>query len=538
MMRFFSVKFGVGWLPLLFLLGLLAPRAARASHALGGDLSYVSIAPGMYLVQFRFYRDCSGIPAPSGFTLEYSATGCGPSGAAWNPGGTQTLLPRFYQTGNPYCHQQNQLSLCDSANSNQSNGYPNYQIYTYGGIVSLGTGPASECSEWVFSTSLNARPNVANLSTSTDLYTYALLNTRDVSVDSSPAFSVAGGLQPLAVMYDTTLVRYNCGVIDPDGDSLVYSMAPALSGANTPIPYTVPYTFLQPVRLKPGSPPLRLDQQGTLEFTPGLAVPGSMNDEDNKFVVAIQVDAYRRVNGQVIRTGRARREIAAVIARGNGYNAPPALSRPDSIPLTNGAGLQFINYGDTVWAYTGEPLQLDVPLVDVNGDSVFVEMPVAQSPAGSTLLASRYVQVPGVATFLTARINWTPTAADVRSQAHTFYLRVRDNGCPNAASAFYPLSVMIAALRPVGIVGNTAPRSALRAAPNPFSSATQLSVPVAAAPAALGIYDLTGRLVDYLTVPPATATLTWHTPARLPAGVYVARYGGATGSRSVRLVKQ
>jgi hypothetical protein len=115
---------------------------------------------------------------------------------------------------------------------------------------------------------------------------------------------------------------------------------------------------------------------------------------------------------------------------------------------------------------------------------------------------------------------------------------VRDNGCPNANVAFYPLAVMVAALRPSGLPSDKQ-LPALTAAPNPFGSVTRLTLPEGtAADAEISIYDLTGRLFDRLVVP-ATGALEWHAPATLPAGLYQARYRTTAGnSRALRLVKQ
>lgn len=548
MTRFFSFLRSTGWLPLLVFTGLLAPRAASASHALGADMSYVSVGPGIYFVQYRFYRDCSGIPAPSNFTLEYEATGCGAGGTGTNPGGSLTLTPRATQVGNPYCRLQNALSLCDSLNSIPVPGFPNYHIYTYGGVMTIGTSPGTDCSDWVMSVVINARPDTRNLlGSGTDLYTEMHLNTTLASGDASPVFSTLGGLQPLAVMYENTPLRYNGSVVDPDGDSLVYSMAVPLSGPNQPLLYTNGHSLQNPIRLMAGSPPVQLDQQGTLVFTPGQTLPGSLNDVDNKFVFVIQVDAYRRISGVAQKISTVRRELAGLLVRatapGTPPNVAPAITPLDSsITVTYPTYTQTVSYGDTVSAYAGEALQIDVPFTDLEGDSIFVEMPTANSPAGSTMTAVGRAQVPGFAS-LTARIQWTPAATDVQSQAHQFYLRVSDNGCPNANSAFYPLAVIVAAQRPLGLTARGNAHQPLRATPNPFGAATRLTVQTTAADsrdAAVQIYDLTGRLLDRLAVPAGAGTheLTWHAPAALPAGMYVARYVGAAGSQTVRLVKE
>ncbi len=534
----------VGWLALIFT-ALLVPRTAQASHALGADMSYISVSPGIYMVNLRFYRDCSGISAPGSFTLTYEATGCGPSNFP-NAGGTKDLLPRSSQLGNPYCRLQNQSAICDSLRSIPSNGFPNYNIYTYSGLVVIGTSPNSQCTDWVLSTSINARPNTRNLGFGTDLYTEMHMNNRLVTDDSSPAFSIIGGLQPLAIMYENTLVRYNGAVVDAEGDSLVYSMARPLSAANMAIPYANGHTLQNPIRLLAGTPPVSLDQQGTLTFTPGSIMtstgPVGPTDEDNKFVFVLQVDAWRRINGMPRKISTIRREVAGLLVRlAVVGNAAPAIANWNTpIQIISGTDTTGINYGDTVYSYVGENLLIDVPFVDSNGDSISIEMPSGASPAGSTLATTPLLQAGGIS-LTHALISWTPSAANARSQAHPFYLRVRDNGCPNASNAFYPLRVFVAPLRPTGLAAATT-KKPLIAYPNPFTSDVRLTIKrtTADGTAAVQIYDAMGRLVDQMAVPvgAGTHTLTWHPSSALPAGQYVARYRGTAGQQHAVLVKQ
>jgi hypothetical protein len=50
-------------------------QEARASHLLGGDITYTSLGGDLYRVKFRLYRDCTGI-SPGAFTLECRTGSC------------------------------------------------------------------------------------------------------------------------------------------------------------------------------------------------------------------------------------------------------------------------------------------------------------------------------------------------------------------------------------------------------------------------------------------------------------------------------
>ena len=52
------------------LFGMFAsPHKAKASHATGGELIYIHLGDSAYQFILKFYRDCSGAPAPTSFVL-------------------------------------------------------------------------------------------------------------------------------------------------------------------------------------------------------------------------------------------------------------------------------------------------------------------------------------------------------------------------------------------------------------------------------------------------------------------------------------
>ncbi len=528
--------------PLLVLAGLLAPRTAHATHALGADMSYVNVAPGVYFVEYRFYRDCGGVAtAPPQQPLGYAATGCGAGGAGTVGLATQMLSLNSYSVGNPYCQPINNSSPCDSAGGQVVSAFPNYQIYTYAGVVNLGSTPDRQCSNWRLTAAVGSRPEVANLMNAggTDLYTYALLNnTSAVGDGASPKFSIVGGLQPLMVMCDSTLIRYNSGVINTEGDSLVYSLQQPLGTNNTLVPYVSGYSVQQPVRTLAGSAPLSLDANGTLTLTAGSYVsPPGANNLENKYAIVIQVDAYRRVNGVVVRAAQVRRDLAAAIISCAGSPTVPQI-QPGGITVTvPGRATYSPALGAVITAQVNVPLTITAQVFDGRvTDSVNVRVKTGSLPSGATFTA------PSATFASTATFTWTPTAADVRSQPHVVYFDAFDNECPVIQRACFALPIQVVLLRPAGLAATAAVRTPLRATPNPFTTETRLRVSAATADpnADVRIYDLTGRLLDCLRVPagPGSHELTWHAPAVLPAGVYVARFASGANQQVVRLVKE
>lgn len=519
---------------LLTLVGLLAiSHEGRASHALGSDMYYVNVAPDVYLVTYRLYRDCSGISAPPSMQLYYSATGCDSSGMGTNVGGQRTLTRRGYYDANPYCNLVNSQSPCDTS-AGVSGAAPNFQVYSYSGFLSLGITTNHLCRNWTLLCSESARPELANIDfgNGSNLVTIAHLNNWDTHSDSSPVFSIIDGLQPLAFMCPHTPIQYNAGVMDTDGDSLVYSLAPAYTdqpgtGFTGQASYVNSYTPTEPVRVDPppGSVPFDLNAQtGTLSFISGSYVPvGNSAQGDNKFVVVVQVDAYRRMSGQTVKTATVRRDLAVVIV-----NCPSVPVAPQLTGLTALVpGRAPVSYapGDVVQAYVNEPLTLLADFSIGNQDSLFASADPASVPAGAT-----FTPAAGISTVQTSLL-WTPTTAGWQPQ--TLYLGARSNSCPVALKACFAIPISVAALRPTGLRADYA---ALRStvAPNPFTTEARLTLAPGSTVREVLITDALGRVIERLPVTAGQRTLTWRPTSTLPAGLYYVR---CADSKAVALVK-
>src|SRR4051812_21584016 len=99
-------------------------QEAKASHAQGSDLTYTCIAPNMYQVTYKLYRDCTGIFPATTASLNLKSPGC-------NAGRTVNLqqvgTPAM---GNLYCPQI--TPTCSPTSP-----YPNFQEYIYSGMVTF-----------------------------------------------------------------------------------------------------------------------------------------------------------------------------------------------------------------------------------------------------------------------------------------------------------------------------------------------------------------------------------------------------------------
>ncbi|HYE95966.1 MAG TPA: T9SS type A sorting domain-containing protein [Rubricoccaceae bacterium] len=79
--------------------------------------------------------------------------------------------------------------------------------------------------------------------------------------------------------------------------------------------------------------------------------------------------------------------------------------------------------------------------------------------------------------------------------------------------------------------GPPTPSARLDVFPNPSAGGVTFRFGAEAARRALVVYDVLGREVGRLDVPPGAATLTWQAPAALPVGTYLVRLADADGRR-------
>ncbi|MBH8569974.1 T9SS type A sorting domain-containing protein [Microvirga sp. STS02] len=350
----------------MFAGSLLGLTPARASHLLGADMTYTALGNNQYRVNLRVYNECSGIPNPT-YTLECRNGGCN---------ATATVTATLVAQGSPVIP----LPLCPGTPgscASPSSVYSLYNFTTYQATVTLLPG------QWTMSTSNAARPTVANIVGSPDLYTEAYLDNRGTNItNTSPQFD--GQDVPIQYVCVNQRTTFGFSAMEPDGDSVVYSLAAPLVACGTPATYTsrpstgTPIitlttnplcvmdfsayqsgtlyspTLPMPVGfdttgtcpIKQGVPIFRLNQEArTVTFLPSYyAPPTSAADGRNKYQVAIEATEYRRVNGVRRVVGRIRHE-AMLIVMDCGANTVPSPARLSSATAASHA--VAVNTADT-----------------------------------------------------------------------------------------------------------------------------------------------------------------------------------------------
>ncbi|MDQ3190803.1 MAG: T9SS type A sorting domain-containing protein [Bacteroidota bacterium] len=393
---------------LLFFL-IVIPNFSQASHISGGDITYECIGPNQYFITLKLFRDCSGTTMSSTSSIVFTNS-CGLT----NPSLTlylQDPATNANCAGTVASCATEISQLCPTQISNSTcNGgtLPGMQLYTYTGVVTL----PGVCNTWTLNYGLCCRNPAVNITTATS-YNYHVqttMNTASEACNNSPKFTS----QPIPYVCAGQVVNYNYGVVETDGDSLVYSLVEGLQNATTPLPYAAGYTGAVPI------PGITINAQtGQINFTPSTI---------GNFVVAIKVEEYR--NGVLI--GTTMRDIQFVVQSCS--NTVPNASGGAIYNLTGSA----IQTGDfTLDLCEGDNFTFNASFTDPNSTDVL------------TLISNITSVLPG-ATFsysgsnpVTATVSWLAPGGTAGTNT-AFSITVNDGACPvpGTQTVIYDINVL------------------------------------------------------------------------------------------------
>lgn len=377
---------------LLLCASLFGINEAKASHASGADLTYTCLGNNQYQFQLSLFRDCEGIAAPTGATINFTSS-CGSS--------TSLSLTR---QGNgvevsQLCPSQLGSSSCNGGN------LPGMQQYTYTGTITL----PYTCADWNISYALNARnAAITNLNNADiyDLYVEATLNNTNGLCNNSPFFTSL----PVPYVCSQDLFFYNHGAVDVDGDSLVYTMVQPRDTRTAVVPYNSGFSVSNPMATVNG---FNFNTQtGQMSATPSTT---------QNAVVAVRVDEYR--NGVLI--GSTIRDMQFVVINCSSNNLPQASG-------VNGTTDFFIE------VCAGSANCFDIFTTDADANQT-VTISWNNGIPGGTFTSSGGSRPTG--TFC-----WTPSFSDIRPSAYDFTVLVQDDACPSVGSQVFSYSVFVRGL--------------------------------------------------------------------------------------------
>lgn len=373
-----------------------------SSHISGGDITYQCLGGNSYRITLALYRDCSGINVGTTASVSFNNT-CGlqdPPNLLLN----QIVNPNSGQQVteiSQICQPMINLTTCNGGN------FPGMQLVYYSGIVTF---PAA-CDSWEVYHTSGARNTTVNLVGQPSYYYGATINSASAPCNNGPVFT--GHQTPYVCAGQP--VNYNYGVIEADGDSLVYTLISALtSSATNTVPYAAGYTGTTPI------PGISLDPStGQLTFTP-TQVGG--------FVVAVRVTEYDPVTGAV--KGTVMRDIQFVV-----QNCPNQIVDASTVNISNYSGDGNPTGPKSVEACVGDNFCFDMVVTDPNAtDIVTVTSNIASVLPGATMTTSG-------ANPVTVRVCWTVPPSTPPLNVVTF--QVRDNACPVIGQTIFSVSFRV-----------------------------------------------------------------------------------------------
>lgn len=405
----------------------LLPNTAKASHALGGDITYECTGPNTYNIILSFYRDCEGI-APAGTQiLNYSSASCGLSGSitlSYSAGCVNAGSGLGGSASSGGTEVDPGLCTTSSVNSTCSGGtFPGVTIATYCGTLNL---PAA-CSDWVISYSECCRNSaITNLTSpaSYDQYIEARINNSAAvtatGCNNSPIFIT----EPSKIFCLGSQECYNHQVVDYDGDSLVFSLITPLDGPNTPTTFAAGYSDSLPLAVVPGS--FSFDRNtGNMCFTPSQAQAS---------VVTVQVEEYRNINGVPVLVGSTMRDVqfqvlaSSVCASAGAQPSPPVVSAPVGAGILDSFSVQMC---------PGNTVTFDINSVDPDGNDLTLSSNLSSAIPGATLVVNPATPD----TFINASFSWTPTASD--AGLNYFTVTITNDACPINRSSSSTIRIFV-----------------------------------------------------------------------------------------------
>ena len=306
----------------------------------------------------------------------------------------------------------------------------------------------------------------------------ATLNTLHGANSSPQYFTI-----PTPFYCINILQQYNHGAIDPDADSLSFSMVPAIDAqTGTAVPYIYPFSATAPISAVSGSFAFS-SLNGQMTFTPDIIQDA---------LVVIKVSEYK--NGFLV--GSSERELTFIV-HDNCDGTPPVAG----ITALSGATLS----GTSVLNICkGQPfVNFTIGLSNPDGDTTILT-PTNVPPTATLTVTNNNTPAPEV------HFNWA--TASLMPGHYTFYLNIKNNHCPlyNTQTIAYTINV---ANEPTISVNQITPTYCINKAAIEFSLAYGFT------PRTITIRQ--GGAVVKTDVDPSTADSSTVIDS-LPAGTYTA----------------
>ena len=403
---------------------------ARATHLMGGEVTYKYLGNNKYALKFAMYRDCSKSNAP-GFANPikyYIYPGTNVAKKSWTTYTTRSVNMLSEITAQPVApHCSTPAGVCIKQG-------------LFLDTITLGTDTLG----YHISYGEGNRNTVTNLNSGfgkpNSMYWYAFIPPRKYN-NSSPQFLTV----PIPFLCASHKTVFNPGVSDPDKDSLVFSLATAYSMSNTGAAPTTPgnsnfttmsynsgYSATSPFG---GSSTISMDAS-TGEITATAASAGL-------YVVAIQVDEYRvnPVTHKAVYLGSIRRDLEFIV-----QSCSTAASSYPQIQNDTSGYTKYVNPGDSICFNISGAVATSDTLYMTSISGITKDNPTINPP---------YATLSGTLTYpkkVKGTFCWAPTCDQITyTTPYTITFAVSDQHCNTAYKTYSIYVNKRPILRPVNL---------------------------------------------------------------------------------------
>jgi hypothetical protein len=437
---------------------------ASASHLSGAEISYKCTAnAGVYEVTLVIYRKCNdgAVALCNSFacTAPISIRGADPScnGTVFLNTSLALASVRDVDINTALCPTSK--NTCTNLGTVTAGTYtPSVERYEFIGLINLGSSsgiPATCCNLEFVWTDCCRNSDINTGAAAQGFYVSATINrcaAAQTPCNSSPVFKN----DPFSIICGNDNFVFNNGAVDPDGDSLTYSFAPALQSAGSSVTYTPPFAYDKPMpwtgNANASFPSgIHCDSaNGDIMFTPSYGGGSSFSG-----VVCVEVKQWRTLSGVPTVIGITRRDIQMVV-RGNCLpnNPPRLITIPPADPGTNPNIPKTIwqTRADTQICFSIKARDTDFNLPTVS-DTTFLSWDGALAPYGATFLptynaSTRSSNGPREDEY---HFCWTPNSYMERSLPYYFTVTAKDKRCPNPGRITRAFSIQVSSLNNIAL---------------------------------------------------------------------------------------
>lgn len=457
---------------------LLPSLGSFASHIVGADLTYSWVSGTTYKISMAFYADCGPASAGAFGSLPTAL----PVVCIYNGSTYVSTLTLAVET--PSSGTEVTPPLCPGDSSQCAvitSPIPGITLFRYSATYTLPTTSTS----WRFvfngtygSSSAGRASAITNIVTagSTMMQMEATLNN-SAGHNTNPVLNVI----PLPYYAINLPQTYNPVAIDAEGDSLVYTLVPAIhstsncSSFGSSVTYTgtawgsTPIAAATPFQVAAGSFSFNAFT-GNLSFTPNYT---------QRSVAVYEIKEYRA--GVLI--GSLQREIT-ILVNSTSNNLPRGR-------YTSPVGCTLLDSVNLVVCDTAGSFSVQIPATDADATDTLYVTPFSL-PSGATFTTTGNGTPTPVST-----LSWVGSAAT--HGLHTFYVTYVDNACPMSGAQSIAYTINIIDCTPVSVTDNAT--TSIRVFPNPSSGHFRIDATAPFQNAVVTITDVLGRVVVQHTAP-------------------------------------